>query len=81
MPPSLSAYGPTVGPLGFPMPNRQARQLDTLLKALPKSKEHTYRKAVTAKTPTELNPASVPTSARSPPRAWTGCRKSSSPGA
>jgi hypothetical protein len=38
------------------MLDRQARQLDTLLKALPKSKEHAYRKAVTAKTPTDLNP-------------------------
>jgi hypothetical protein len=38
------------------MLDRQARQLDTLLKALPKSKEHAYRKAVTAKAPTELNP-------------------------
>jgi hypothetical protein len=56
MPPSLPAYGPTEGPLGFPMLDRQARQLDTLLKALPKSKEHAYRKAVTAKAPTELNP-------------------------
>jgi len=56
MPPFLPLYGPTEGPLGFPMPDRQARQLDTLLKALPKSKEHAYRKAVTAKAPTELNP-------------------------
>ena len=38
------------------MLDRQARQLDTLLKSLPKSKEHAYRKAVTAKAPTELNP-------------------------
>ena len=52
----LPHYGPTEGPLGFPMPDRQARQLDTLLKALPKSKEHAYRKAVTTKAPTELNP-------------------------
>ena len=56
MPSFLPTYGPTEGPLGFPMPDRQARQLDTLLKALPKSKEHAYRKAVTAKAPTELNP-------------------------
>ena len=56
MPSFLPAYGPTEGPLGFPMLDRQARQLDTLLKALPKSKEHAYRKAVTAKAPTELNP-------------------------
>jgi hypothetical protein len=38
------------------MPDRQARQVETLLKALPKLKEHAYRKAVTAKAPTELNP-------------------------
>ena len=56
MPPFLPAYGPAEGPLGFPMLDRQARQLDTLLKALPKSKEHAYRKAVVAKAPTELNP-------------------------
>ncbi len=55
MPPFFPAYGPTEGPLGFPMLDRQARQLDTLLKALRKSKEHAYRKAVTAKAPTELN--------------------------
>src|SRR5262249_8114633 len=48
--------GPTEGPLGFPMLDRQAKQLDALLKALPKSKEHAYRKAVTPKPPTELNP-------------------------
>lgn len=56
MPFFLSAYGPTEGPLGFPMLDRQARQLDTLLKSLPKSKDHAYRKAVVAKAPTELNP-------------------------
>ena len=55
MPPSITAYGNTEGPLGFPMPGRLARQLDTLHKALPKSKEHAYRKVVTAKAPTELN--------------------------
>jgi hypothetical protein len=56
MPSFLPHYGPTEGPLGFPMLDRQARQLDTLLKSLPKSKDHTYRKAVVAKAPTELNP-------------------------
>ena len=40
MPPFLPAYGPTEGPLGFPMLDRHARQLDTLLKSLPKSKDH-----------------------------------------
>ena len=38
------------------MLDRQARQLNTQLKALPKSKEHACRKAVTANAPTELNP-------------------------
>jgi hypothetical protein len=56
MPPFLPAYGPTEGPLGFPMLDRQARQLDTLLKSMPKSNYHAYRKAVVAKAPTELNP-------------------------
>ena len=38
------------------MLDRQARQLNTQLKAPPKSKEHACRKAVTANAPTELNP-------------------------
>lgn len=61
MPPFLPAYGPTEGPLGFPMLDRQARQLDTLLKALPKSKEHAYRKAVAAKAGPRWSPVSDPT--------------------
>jgi len=48
-------YGPE-GPLGFPMTDKQARNLDTLLKAMPKSKEFEYRKTVFAKGQTELNP-------------------------
>jgi hypothetical protein len=43
-------------PLCFPMPDRQAGTLDALLKSLPKTKEHNYRKAVAAKAPTEFNP-------------------------
>jgi hypothetical protein len=39
---ALSSYGP-VGPLGFPLSDKQARNLDTLLKAVPKSKEFEYR--------------------------------------
>src|SRR5215471_5044267 len=50
-----SSPGHTEGPLGFPMPDKQARAVDALLKVLPKSKEYAYRKAVTAKAPTELN--------------------------
>jgi hypothetical protein len=41
---------------GFPLSEKQARNLDTLLKALPKSKEFEYRKTVFLKAPTELNP-------------------------
>jgi hypothetical protein len=54
MPPPPT-YGPT-GPLGFQLSEKQARNLDTLLKALPKSKEFEYRKTVFLKAPTELNP-------------------------
>jgi hypothetical protein len=49
-------YGTTIGPLNFPQTDRAARALDTLLRALPKSKEYEYRKAVNLKAPTELNP-------------------------
>ena len=51
----LKSYGPE-GPLGFPLSEKQARNLDTLLKALHKSKEFEYRKTVFLKAPTELNP-------------------------
>jgi hypothetical protein len=51
----LKSYGPC-GPLGFPLFEKQVRNLDTLLKALPKSKEFEYRKTVFLKAPTELNP-------------------------
>src|SRR5689334_4007450 len=47
-------YGPTEGPLGFPMLDRQARALDALLKTLPKAPEYAYRKAVVGRGPTEL---------------------------
>jgi hypothetical protein len=57
MPAFLSQhYGPTEGPLGFPMPDRAARTLDTLLKSLPRTREYEYRHLVTARGPTELNP-------------------------
>ncbi len=49
-------YGTATGPLGFPMPDRQARLLDQLLKALPREKAFEYRHAVLSKAPTELNP-------------------------
>ncbi len=49
-------YGPVEGPLGFPMPDRAARTLDTLLKSLPRTPEHEYRHLITTKAPTEINP-------------------------
>ena len=52
---TLHSYGPA-GPLGFPLSEKQARNLDTLLKALPKSKEFEYRKAVFIGAPPEPNP-------------------------
>jgi hypothetical protein len=55
MPDFLKQYG-TEGPLGFPLPDKQARTLDTLLTALPRAKEYEYRKAVSPRAPTELNP-------------------------
>src|ERR1700688_4915084 len=55
MPEYRKEFG-TEGPLGFPMLDRQARQLDMLLKTLPRSREYEYRHAVIAKAPTELNP-------------------------
>jgi hypothetical protein len=51
----LKEYG-SEGPLGFPMIDRQARMLETLLKSLPKGKEYEYRRAIKASAPTELNP-------------------------
>ena len=55
MPSSLPAYGPTEGPLGFPMLDRQARALDALLKAMPHDDAYRYRKAVIERGPTELS--------------------------
>jgi hypothetical protein len=53
---ALKEYGNTEGPLGFPMRDRDARTLDTLLKSLPRTPEFEYRHLVTAKGPTEVNP-------------------------
>jgi hypothetical protein len=44
------------GPFGFPLSEKQARNLDALLNALPKSKEFEYKKTVFQKAPTEVNP-------------------------
>jgi hypothetical protein len=52
----LKDYGSTEGPLGFPMADRTARAVEALLRALPRTAEHAYRKAVAGKAPTELNP-------------------------
>jgi hypothetical protein len=49
-------YGPTEGPLGFPMPDRAAEALDAILCSLPKSSEFAYRKIISAQAPTELAP-------------------------
>lgn len=49
-------YGPALGPLGFPMTDRQAFALDALLKSLPKEPAYAYRKAVIERGPTEVSP-------------------------
>jgi hypothetical protein len=51
-----SYYGPTEGPLGFPMLDPQARALEALLRTMPRDDAHRYRKAVVEKVPTELSP-------------------------
>jgi hypothetical protein len=56
MPNFLPDYGNTEGPLGFPMRDRDARTLDTLLKSLPHTPEYEYRHRVTVKGLTEVNP-------------------------
>jgi hypothetical protein len=55
MPEFLKDYGVTEGPLGFPMKDEQAKQLDTIVKGLPKTDEYVYRKAVVQNSVTELN--------------------------
>lgn len=52
----VSHYGAALGPLGFPMTDRQAFALDALLKALPKDAAYAYRKAVIERGPTEVSP-------------------------
>jgi hypothetical protein len=51
-----STYGRAEGPFGFPMPDKAARTVDALVRALPKTKDYEYRKALVARPPTELNP-------------------------
>jgi hypothetical protein len=52
----LHYYCDTLGPLNFPQTDRAAKALDTLLRSLPHTPEYGYRKAVSLKGPTELNP-------------------------
>lgn len=47
-------YGPSAGPLGFPMLDKAAQALDAILQGLPKSSEFAYRKVVSEKAPSEL---------------------------
>ncbi len=49
-------YGATLGPLNFPQTDRAAKALDALLRTLPHTPDYEYRKAISAKAPTELNP-------------------------
>jgi hypothetical protein len=53
MPEFLKHYGTTEGPLGLPMQDRQAFQLESILKALP-PEDRALRHTVVAKAPTEL---------------------------
>lgn len=53
MPDFLKHYGTTEGPLGLPMQDRQAFQLESILKALP-PEDRALKHAVVAKAPTEL---------------------------
>jgi hypothetical protein len=58
MPPPILTqhYGTATGPLGFPLLDRQAFALDTVLKALPKESAYQYRKALITRGPTEVSP-------------------------
>jgi hypothetical protein len=47
-------YGPTEGPLGFPVTDRQAFALGAILKALPKDDAFRYRKTVLARGASEV---------------------------
>jgi hypothetical protein len=49
-------YGSAEGPLGFPMQDRQALALDSVLKALPKDAAYRYRKTQLAQGPSETLP-------------------------
>jgi hypothetical protein len=49
-------HGKTEGPLGFPMTDKAARAVETILRELPRTKEYAYRKAMLPQAATELNP-------------------------
>jgi hypothetical protein len=49
-------YGTAVGPLGFPLLDRQAFALEAILKALPKEEAFAYRKTLIAGKPAEVLP-------------------------
>ncbi|HYV38346.1 MAG TPA: hypothetical protein VE988_21870 [Gemmataceae bacterium] len=53
MPDFLNHYGDTEGPLGFPMNDKAAKELDALLRSLP---DKDYRHVVIEKATTELSP-------------------------
>jgi hypothetical protein len=52
----LRSHYQTEGPLGFPMTDRQAKNLELLLKTLPKSQEFEYKHTTFHKAATEVNP-------------------------
>ena len=54
MPDFLPQHGNVEGPFGFSLPDRTARALDQVLKALPKSDEFAYHKAVVERGPSEV---------------------------
>jgi hypothetical protein len=56
MPEFLPQYGNVEGPFGFPVPDRTARALEQVIKALPKGDEFAYRKAVVERGPSEVMP-------------------------
>lgn len=56
MPDFDKQYGTIEGPLGFPMKEEAARNLDQVVKALPKTDDFDYRKAIMPAGLTELSP-------------------------
>jgi len=56
MNPLSQHYGKAEGPLGFPMTDEGARQLEALLKVQPKEDGYDYRRAFLAKSVSELQP-------------------------